>query len=297
MSANASNLAVLSSIRTEKKIEVVDHPFHEMVAALQTTLHVEELLDLFSIHLQPAVPHDSYRFVCAPHELELRAGKNGRHTCAYNLILEHDVLGELKLQRRKRFSEIELATIEAYLCRLLYPLRNALMYRRALQSAYIDPLTQTRNRGALLNSFSREWELARRHGTPLSVIMVDVDRFKSINDTHGHDAGDAALREVAASLKDRVRASDIVFRYGGEEFVILLSNTDCEGATQLAERIRQTLENKPIAIGSRSTLYVTASLGAATLRGDETPEALLHRADQAMYRAKRSGRNRVEAAE
>lgn len=296
MNAKVSNLAVLSSIRTERKIELLDHPFHEMTVALQTTLQVEELMDLFSVHLQPSVPHDSYVFTDESNELEWRAGKAGRHICSYNLMLENDLLGELCLTRGKRFSDLELATIEAYLCRLLYPLRNALLYRQALQSAYVDPLTNTRNRGALLGSFRREWELARRHSSPLSVIMLDIDHFKAVNDTHGHDAGDAALKAVAATIKDCVRASDIVFRYGGEEFVILLSNTSEEGAAQLAERIRVVLENSYVSVSARVTLRITASLGVATLKSDETQEALLKRADHAMYQAKRGGRNLVEVA-
>jgi diguanylate cyclase (GGDEF)-like protein len=194
------------------------------------------------------------------------------------------------------FSEYELATIEAYLCRLVYPLRNALLYQKALQSAFIDPLTKTRNRSALLGSLQREWEIARRHAQALSVIMLDVDHFKSVNDTYGHSAGDAVLEQVAKCICSSVRASDVVFRYGGEEFLILLANTENEGALQLAERVRSELQKCPCAIGSDTPLRVTASLGVATLNSNENKEVLLARADQAMYLAKRKGRNRVEVA-
>ncbi|QSA98218.1 GGDEF domain-containing protein [Methylococcus sp. EFPC2] len=293
MNSKNGNLAVLSHIRTEKKIELLDHPLHEMTLALQTTLQVDELLDLFSIHLQPAVAHDSYVFFGKIVDLEWRAGKGGRHTCAYTLTLENDVLGEIRLARAKRYSETELATIEAYLCRILYPLRNALLYRQALQSAYVDPLTNTRNRTALLGTFRREWKLASRHGSPLSVIMLDIDHFKSVNDNHGHDAGDAVLKAIAGAIKDSVRDSDIVFRYGGEEFVILLSNTAEDGAALLAERIRSSLESTLVRVGTQPPLRLTASMGVATLTAGEGQDDLLKRADQAMYKAKSMGRNRV----
>lgn len=296
MNATTTHIAMLSSIRTEKKEKLVDHPFHEMLSALQTTLEVEGLLDIFSVHLQPFVPHGSWSFMSDRHQLELRSGKKGRHSCTYTLKLENEVLGDLRFTRNKRFSENELATIEACLCRLLYPLRNALLYRQALRSALVDPLTQAGNRAALISSFRREWELARRYHAPLSLIVLDIDHFKRINDHHGHDAGDTVLREVAACLKDKVRASDIVFRYGGEEFVLLLANTDQHGASLLAERIRQALEDKEIFIEKDSMVRITASLGVATLCEAETQEGLFKRADQALYRAKGMGRNRVVTA-
>lgn len=297
MKPKAGHLAVLSSIRTEKKSALLDHPYHEMILALQTTLNLEHLLDLFSIHLQPVVPHTGSSFQTPTLTPEIRTGKTGRHTCSYNLMLEHENLGEWRLTRNKRFSDLELATIEAFLCRLLYPLRNALQYRHALQSAYLDPLTNTHNRCALQSAFQREWELARRHGAPLSLILLDIDHFKHINDSYGHDRGDAVLTSVAKCVQDNVRASDLVFRYGGEEFIVLLSNTNASGAFHLAERIRRALEKMPCQPDGGVPLRVTASLGVATLAPNESREKLLKRADQAMYRAKHLGRNQVVLAE
>lgn len=297
MNTKVGQLAILSSVRTEKKSALLDHPYHEMTLALQTTLNVEHLLDLFSVHLQPIIPHSGSSFHNEALAVECYTGKKGRHGCAYTLVIENESLGEWRLTRNKRFAELELATIEAFLCRLLYPLRNALHYRQALQSAYMDPLTKIRNRCALLGTFQREWELSRRHGTPLSVILVDIDHFKKINDSHGHDKGDTVLSLVAACLQDCVRASDVVFRYGGEEFVILLSNTAGSGAFQLAERIRKTLERLACEADIGIPLRVTASFGVATLAPNESKESLLKRSDQAMYRAKHLGRNQVVLAE
>jgi diguanylate cyclase (GGDEF)-like protein len=127
--------------------------------------------------------------------------------------------------------------------------------------------------------------------------LLDIDHFKKINDTYGHDKGDAVLRSVATCLQDSVRASDIVFRYGGEEFVVLLSNTAASGAFHLGERIRKALEKLACEADGGAPLRVTASLGVATLAPNESKEKLLKRADQAMYRAKHMGRNQVVLAE
>lgn len=291
----AENLAALPSQKIEKKTALGDGSYYEMVLALQTTLDIEQLLGLFSTHLKTIVPHSGLRFCNEKLGIELSLGKKGRHVCAYNLELEGESLGEWRMSRDRRFSEPELARVEALLCRLIYPLRNGLKYREALSHAHTDQLTQTGNRAALLDSLQRELELARRYATPLSVILLDVDHFKSINDNFGHDTGDAVLRSVAQSIKDSVRGSDILFRYGGEEFVILLSNTTKDGAVNLAERIRNTVEGTFCGVRD-SGVRVTLSLGVATLISGETHLDLLRRADQAMYQAKRGGRNRVAAA-
>ncbi len=126
--------------------------------------------------------------------------------------------------------------------------------------AYTDPLTQTHNRASFNDSISREMSLAGRNGKHLSVIFFDIDHFKAINDTYGHDCGDITLAFCAKWIKESLRDSDIVFRYGGEEFVILLSGTDAHGAALLAERIRASIESHTIAY-DMAAIKVTASLG------------------------------------
>lgn len=296
MRTKADKLAVLAPVRAERNKAVIEQPFYELVYALQTTLDIEQLLEAFSLHLAGAVPHDTWHYSQIEQGLQLSGGDSGAHSCSYQLRLEDQDLGEWRAARDFPFSDTELATVEAYLCRLVFPLRNALLYRKALDSAYLDPLTRTRNRGALYSSLQREWELARRHGQPLSVIMLDVDHFKAVNDTYGHAIGDAVLKQVAECITHCVRASDIVFRYGGEEFLVLLSNTPQDGAVHLAERIRHDLARQTHVACDGTPLRVTASLGVATLYEGDSKELLLTHADQALYRAKRGGRNRVEAA-
>lgn len=174
-------------------------------------------------------------------------------------------------------------------------MRNALLYRAATRSALRDPLTETGNRVAMDQTLQREIDMARRHLNPLSLLMLDIDHFKVINDTHGHTAGDSVLRAVAGAIKGQLRNVDMVFRFGGEEFLILLSNTGREAAALVGERLRKAAQAQDYwADGTRIDL--TVSLGCSTLLAAESAESLLRRADNALYVAKREGRNRLAMA-
>ncbi len=162
------------------------------------------------------------------------------------------------------------------------------------RKALVDDLTRLWNRGAIMDILERERSRTRR-GPAMSVAMVDIDLFKRVNDTYGHPAGDAVLREVAARLRAGVRDFDAVGRYGGEEFLIVLSNCDEEGARVLGERVRSSVNAGPIDAGGHA-LAITVSIGLATCGPDCPPDRpLVDEADQALYRAKAGGRDRVES--
>jgi diguanylate cyclase (GGDEF)-like protein len=140
----------------------------------------------------------------------------------------------------------------------------------------------------------REIAVASRHGHPLTLVMFDVDHFKKVNDSHGHLAGDAVLKEIARRLKPRIRREDLLARYGGEEFACVLPDTTREGAAIFAEAIRILVERYPVQHGSLS-IPVTVSLGVAVTEEPRhyDPTDLIRRADERLYEAKRGGRNRV----
>ncbi len=155
--------------------------------------------------------------------------------------------------------------------------------------AQTDPLTGAWNRRSFEVIFETQQQIARREQRPLSLILIDIDRFKRINDQHGHQCGDEVLRSVANLLIRQLRKVDAVCRIGGEEFVVILSATGFEQALELAEKLRQQLEATRM-----SELTVTASFGVSTYRDGDSLRTLLSRADHALYRAKEAGRNRVE---
>ena len=160
----------------------------------------------------------------------------------------------------------------------------------------IDALTGVHNRRALNEILDRELARADRHNRPLAVVLLDIDRFKSINDRLGHVAGDLTLRDLSTRVKDVVRKDELLARYGGEEFAIVLPESGVEAATELAERIRKVTEAAPF-VFNETPFQVTVSLGVGVTLGGEsiTPATLLDRADKNLYKAKQAGRNRVVA--
>lgn len=294
MSEKSANLAIISN-NTFEATKAVNLQNYDISSALQTTLEFNELISIFSSKIAAKIPHSAYIYINPEFGLEIKSGVFTRHSCNYVLKAEQQQLGELKLMRNYRFSDADFQSLEALLCCLIYPLRNATLFHQALKMAHTDPLTQTRNRASFNDAINREMSLAVRNNKSLSLIFFDIDHFKSINDTYGHDCGDIALSSSAKWIKESLRDSDIVFRYGGEEFVILLSGTDANGAELLAERIRASIEHHTIAY-EMEAIKITASLGVSTLRKGDTLESFVKRADDAMYTAKKSGRNRVVSA-
>lgn len=266
-----------------------------LTQTLQTTLNLQRLMELFGQECAKVVPFAGLGFVNEADGTRLQIGTAARHSCSYRLSLEAESLGEITFSRATPFSDEETMGLEFLGSHLLYPLRNAQLYQRALLVAAKDPLTGAFNRATLEQSLHRDAGLAKRHGTPFSVIMLDLDHFKRVNDRHGHITGDCVLKETARLFQDCMRDSDTLFRFGGEEFTILLSNSDQEGARQLAERIRGAMAERTISCDGHE-LRLTVSAGVAQWSDDESPDRVLLRSDRALYAAKDEGRNRVALA-
>ncbi|NTE57416.1 PleD family two-component system response regulator [Agrobacterium tumefaciens] len=170
--------------------------------------------------------------------------------------------------------------------------------QHTMELAIVDALTGLNNRRYLDNHLKILFDRAAVRGRPISICMTDIDRFKLVNDTYGHDVGDEVLREFAARIRSTVRGADLACRYGGEEFVVVMPDTPMELAASVAERLRAIVEDKPFYVRSIDReLSITASLGIATSSGAfGAPDELLKQADKALYEAKHAGRNRVVAA-
>lgn len=183
------------------------------------------------------------------------------------------------------------AQINELMARIRAGVRIVTLQKQLLELSQTDPLTSLRNRRAFDERLGEVFEHARRYDRPLSLAIVDVDRFKAINDVHGHDAGDAVLRGVAKTIGRCTRQTDFAARVGGEEFAILLPETALFEALQFGEKLRSAIAASPVAGQS-----VTVSIGIASVPHSRVPGTaeLFRAADQALYRAKMNGRNRVE---
>jgi two-component system, cell cycle response regulator len=196
-------------------------------------------------------------------------------------IDKNELLARVRTQVRKR--------------RYLERLRDDV--QTSLEHAITDALTGLHNRRYMERHIGSLVEQSAAGGKPLAVLMLDVDHFKEINDTYGHDAGDEVLREFALRIRKSIRGLDLACRYGGEEFLVVMPETDLSGAALVAERLRRTVASEPFALQqSERATNVTISVGIAALGPGDDPASLVKRADQALYRAKRDGRNRVVPA-
>jgi diguanylate cyclase (GGDEF)-like protein len=166
------------------------------------------------------------------------------------------------------------------------------------QWAAIDPLTELFNRRYFRQRLQEEFQRARRYNLPLSLLLLDIDDFKRVNDVHGHSTGDAVLRAIADVLRRNVRTFDLCCRYGGEEFVLVLPGSDAADALRTADRVRQAVAAQSLAGRSgEPPIKVTVSVGAVTLDGVDTIDDLIEEADRALYEAKQRGKNQIRAAE
>ena len=216
-----------------------------------------------------------------------------------SLVDGPEYLGAISIARRGTpFSEEEKDLLEYLAGQAVVSIENASLHETVERQAVTDELTGLANVRAFVERLDHELVRSRRYDTPLALVMVDIDNFKRVNDTHGHLQGDRVLTQVGAVLRELARATDTPARYGGEELAVILPQTDAERAAQLAERMRAAVEalELPLA-GGEGTLTVTASFGvaAAPESGLTRPE-LIAAADAALYRAKRNGKNRVEPA-
>lgn len=276
--------SVLRELTADKAVEITQ--------SLQTSLDPGRLVEMFSMEVGTLIVHQGVRYLNGDLDLDLELGRQAQHSCSYKLKLGDEPLGQLTFRRKQKFSNAEIEALERLLCSLLYPLRNALLYQDALQLAQKDPLTGICNRAALDEMMQRELSHAHRQGSSCALIIIDIDHFKAVNDKYGHIVGDCALKAVANMMAKCKRDGDLLFRYGGEEFVVLMRDTKMEGAGLLAERIRSYIETHPCSC-SGADLNIRVSIGVSVLQKKDSPASLFTRADQALYSAKRHGRNQV----
>lgn len=263
-----------------------------LLNVLQTTLDLEVLLDLFKQELETNLRIKGFCYLNETCHVQIKKGESDLHSCAYRLIVKNENLGELIFYRDNRFNEFEMDSLEALLSVLISPVRNALLYQKALAASLTDPLTGAGNRLALNSQISREISRSRRHQMPLSALMIDIDKFKYINDSCGHATGDLVLKELAKVIDKVNRDTDSCFRYGGEEFVVLLGNTDRIGAEAIATRLCRAICANRISSES-GLLQITVSIGVSTMVDTDEQDSLLSRADKAMYKGKGMGGNTI----
>jgi diguanylate cyclase (GGDEF)-like protein len=312
---------VLFNYRTAFGLDIVSLVLHDPEYEIQRILeeegvrldemeqlcfqHESDNLDnLFGISAEPQLGHyhvRDHQFLFAQNSITPRS------VALLPLVRYGNLIGSLNLgsENGSRFVEgaatdflQRLATIVA-IC-----LENATNLERLKRVGLTDSLTGVNNRRFFDQRLIEETARAQRTNEPLTCLFMDVDHFKAVNDQHGHQLGDQVLREIAGLIREQLRASDVLGRYGGEEFSALLVNANSESALEIAERIRSVIEKQSFPISEDQTMSVTISIGVATLstesadiESEKLSEDLVERADQAVYQAKHNGRNLVVLAD
>ncbi|WP_018993227.1 MULTISPECIES: GGDEF domain-containing protein [unclassified Thioalkalivibrio] len=300
---NAGNLRLVSG--KGKSTEHPEAPFDALafVQSLTATLEFDAVLQRLQEQLHTLLQHSGWIFYTDNEDQSWSGGEDDRHRIEYGLSYNGVTMGSLILMRGRRFSDAEQQQIEALLGLAAPALHNAHRFRRLISNLESDELTGLGNRRAFEIQGAKWLADCRRQDRPLSVLAIDLDHFKRINDDYGHAVGDELLRRVADTLRTATRQSDLLVRMGGEEFLAVLPGADLACAMECAERIRTAIASiratatadDASALQSEGVVKVTASIGVASVGRHTTLQALYQKADEALYAAKQSGRNRVLA--
>lgn len=259
-------------------------------ALLQTTLEIDLLLEMFSNEVTNVVAHSGIEYIHKDSQTDIIVGRETKQKCRFQLAIEKKQIGEITFMSGKPFTQKHRTQLELLLASLVYPLRNALQYLSAYQASTTDALTGAHNRHILNATLKHETGLFNRYQTPLSLLVIDVDFFKKINDVYGHECGDLVIKAAADTIAGCLRETDTLVRYGGDEFVVILSNTEANGAHKVCEYIRNTLANHQVIYNGKCISF-TSSIGYASLTEKDKGNKLFNRADKALLQAKKSGRN------
>lgn len=248
---------------------------------------------------QPMIVDDVQKCSYFNPEIDKLTNFKTRNILAVPLKARGKIIGAFEIINKKgksegSFTEKDLETVMLFLEPAAIALENAMLFQKTKELTLIDDLTHLFNTRYLYQSLKSEISRGKRYGYPLAVIFLDLDGFKAVNDINGHLVGSATLKIVAKILKDGIRNVDIAARYGGDEFTLILPNTDAEGAKVVAERLRSKIENHPYEEDLGVKIKLSASFGIAIFpQNGDNPEVLIQKADQAMYKVKETTKNAI----
>jgi len=264
---------------------------HELAAKLQTSLVLEDILGTFANFAKQLLNFSGVHFQTSCIDVKTPNSDVENPAYSFDLKVESEHLGTLTYYTKYPLSAAIEKKLQHFHSVLIYPLRNAIMYNRVLKLATKDSLTGLNNHSQFNDMLQQKLENHRRNGHPFSLMLLDLDNFKQVNDNYGHKIGDDVLIEFATVLSSSIRGTDSVFRFGGDEFSILIEDPAFTTNKVIAERIMRLVRNSPI----MSKYNVTTSIGFTLTNSDDCQNEIFSRADKGLYKAKASGRNCAKA--
>lgn len=267
---------------------------HVGVSRSYRTHDFYHLINVFISEIRQAVPCDGIKYKEDRLGLNFIDGVISQHQCNYEIISGELLLGKICFSREREFLDSELAEIEKLLAGLVQPLQRALQYQRAVRFALRDNLTGLRNGSSYYDNITHEIDRARRYREVFSLLLINLDNFREINELYGRCAGNSVLVEVARRLEHEARSSDIIFRKGGDEFLIFLPNTAKVAAIKVAERIKESVLSESCVV-ENTNISFTMSIAVVTVLPNDSAFKLIGRADKALFQAKILGKDRIQA--
>ncbi len=288
---NDYNGLIQEDIRQKKESSILEKELHDTIALYDITkqicksLEKERVFELFSSHINSYIKVQDCKFIQAEDDLSKYEGYSIMPLKLGNKNIGHLGVSGVSDEDKDKFNILGQ--------QFLLGFKRAYFYEKIQELAITDTLTQAFSRKYCFERLQEELERSRKMKYQFSLLMVDIDNFKDINDHYGHLVGDAILREISKAIRDNSRQIDLVGRYGGEEFLIILTETDSSKAKFAAERIREAVRNKRVNVYDEA-INVSISVGISTFRNDaKDAKTMIDRADKALYRAKDSGRDKV----
>lgn len=266
-------------------------PLNSLVNKLQTTLVIEEQLAMFAEYAKQIINFSGLQFQSMLGVSQVTNSDTSQTAHSFNLEVNDEHLGQIIYFSKYPLSGNISAKLENLHSVLVYPLRNALMYSRVLRLATKDALTGLNNRSQFNDSLAQKLERCRRQYRPFSLMLLDLDNFKQVNDSFGHKIGDDVLQEFANVLCSSIRGTDTVFRFGGDEFAVLIDDPEFTTNKVIAERVMALVEKSRLL----HQYQVTTSIGYTLAHSQDCENEIFSRADKGLYKAKAAGRNCARA--
>ena len=264
---------------------------HSLLEKLQTTLNIEELLTIYAEHAKQIINFSGLQFQSSLGVAQIPNSDNSKPPYSFNLDINNEHLGQLIYFCQYPLSGSIKQKLVGLHSVLVYPLRNALMYSRVLKLATKDTSTGLNNRSQFDAILAQKLERFRRHHRPFSLMLLDLDNFKQVNDSYGHKIGDDVLQEFANVLCSSIRGTDSVFRFGGDEFAVLIDDPEFTTNKVIAQRVMQLVTQSSL----MKQYEVTTSIGFTLANSKDCENEIFARADKGLYKAKASGRNCAKA--
>lgn len=260
---------------------------HGLVVKLQKTLNLAKLVNIFAAEASKLISINGLQFHGNCDVVEICGSVNNTKPSSFELEVEGERLGQLIYFTDDTINGLLKEKLQRLHSVLVYPLRNALMFHRVKKLATKDPLTSLSNRTHFNEYLTQKLERCRRHHRSFGLMLLDLDNFKQVNDCHGHYIGDQVLREFAKVLTESTRVMDTVFRFGGDEFAILVDDNQENVCSIIAQRIQDNIRQNIIL----NQHQITCSIGFSLAKANDSQKSIFERADSALYRAKNAGRD------